>query len=140
MPLSPEKRAVERIWIACAALSGGIAVAAEAAARHLLDDPVARDWVATGARYGLVHGLALIAVTILRLVWHAAARGAPRHWLALGGWCFVAGLIAFSGGLYALAAGAPPAVARVVPLGGTLFIAGWAALLVSALVPGQRRS
>jgi uncharacterized membrane protein YgdD (TMEM256/DUF423 family) len=37
--------------------------------------------------------------------------------------------------LYLLAMGAPAAVARLVPLGGVLFIAGWAALFAAAVAP-----
>lgn len=124
---------MERIWIAAAALSGTAAVAADAAARHLLaGDPYRLGLAATAARYGLVHAAALLALALLpRFV----PRGAARLWLAASGWCFVAALALFCGPLYLLAAGLAPAVAALVPVGGTLFIAGWAALLVSALSP-----
>ncbi len=121
----------ERLWLALAGLSGAAAVAAEAASRHLLaGDPYRLELAATGGRYGLIHAVALLAVAMLA---GAARPGAARRWLAVSGWCFAAALLLFPGSLYLLAAGAPPAVARLTPIGGTLFIAGWLALAAAAL-------
>jgi uncharacterized membrane protein YgdD (TMEM256/DUF423 family) len=119
---------IERIWIAIAGLSGAVAVMADAAARHVLAGDAYRIGLAsTGARYGLIHALALLAVVALR-DWRGA-------WRSVAAGCFSAGLILFPGSLYLLAAGGPPEAARLVPVGGVLFIAGWAALLVAALQP-----
>jgi uncharacterized membrane protein YgdD (TMEM256/DUF423 family) len=124
---------MERVWIAAAGLAGTAAGAADAAARHLIAaDPYRLDLAATAARYGLVHAAALVALVGLR---RAVPGGAARVWLAVSGWCFVAAVALFCGPLYLLAAGLAPAVAALVPVGGTLFIAGWAALLVAALSP-----
>jgi uncharacterized membrane protein YgdD (TMEM256/DUF423 family) len=124
---------MERVWIAVAGLSGTAAVAADAAARHLLAaDPDRLGLAATGARYGLVHAAALVALVCLR---RGVAGGAPRFWLGVSGWCLVAALLLFCAPLYLLAAGLAPGLRALVPTGGTLFIAGWAALLVSALAP-----
>lgn len=124
---------IERIWLALAGLSGAAAVGADAAARHLLaGDAYRLDLAATGARYGLIHALALLGVALLA---GRAQRGAPRRWLALAAWCFTGGLLLFPGSLYLLAAGAPAALARLAPIGGSLFIAGWAALAIAALAP-----
>ncbi len=124
---------MERIWIAIAALSGAAAVAADAASRHLLaGDPTRMDFAATGARYGLVHAVALLAAALL---WQRGPGGAARLWLALACWCFAAAMALFCGTLYLLAAGVGPALTPLVPIGGVLFIAGWAALLCCALAP-----
>ena len=124
---------IERIWLALAGLSGAAAVAADAVSRHLAAaDAYRLDLAATGARYGLIHAAALLGVAVL------AAQGQPgmrRRWLGLCGWCLAGGLLLFPGGLYLLAMGAPAALVRLVPVGGVLFIAGWAALLVAAVVP-----
>ena len=128
---------MERLWLALAGLSGAAAIGAEAAARHLLSQDAYRlGLAATGGRYGLVHGVALLAVATLSLNWQ---QGAARLWLAVAGWCFSAGLILFCGSLYALALGAPPEVARLTPIGGIAFIAGWVALAVAALQPRAAR-
>ncbi|HZT51496.1 MAG TPA: DUF423 domain-containing protein [Stellaceae bacterium] len=124
---------MERVFIALAALAGGAAVAADAAARHLLaSDPYRMGLAATAARYGLAHGAALLAVALLgRFV----PAGAARLWLLASGWCFVAALVLFCAPLYVLAAGLAPGIAALVPVGGTLFIAGWAALFCAAASP-----
>jgi uncharacterized membrane protein YgdD (TMEM256/DUF423 family) len=126
---------VHRIWLALAGISGAVAVGAEAAARHLLAQNAYRlDLAATGGRYGLVHALALGLVAVLAA--SGAIGGAGRRWLLLSGWCFAAGLVLFCGSLYLLAGGAPAALARLTPVGGLAFIAGWLALAIAALQPG----
>jgi uncharacterized membrane protein YgdD (TMEM256/DUF423 family) len=126
---------MERFWIAIAGLSGAAAVGADAVARHLLAGDVYRlELTGTAARYGLIHAVALLAAAALaRLDRREDER--PGRWLAVVGWCFAAGLVLFPGSLYLLAAGATPLVARAAPIGGTLLIIGWAALLVHALRP-----
>lgn len=125
--------AVARIWIAVAGISGAVAVGAEAAARHLLAQNAYRlDLAATGGRYGLTHAGALAVVAALAGGWGG---GVGRRWLAVSGWCFTAGLVLFCGSLYLLAGGAPAFVARLTPVGGLAFIAGWVALAIAALQP-----
>jgi uncharacterized membrane protein YgdD (TMEM256/DUF423 family) len=43
--------------------------------------------------------------------------------------------VLFPGSLYLLAAGVTPLIGRLTPLGGLAFIAGWIALLFTALAP-----
>jgi uncharacterized membrane protein YgdD (TMEM256/DUF423 family) len=109
-----------RSWIRLAAISGLISVAAGAFAAHGATDPAARDLLRTGAQYQAVHALATLA-------W-AALSAADR---TRGGWTpalFLGGSALFSGSLYALALGAPKLAGAVTPLGGLLFLAGWASL------------
>ena len=127
---------VERIWIALAGASGVAAVAGDAAGRHLLAGDTWRlELVATAARYGLLHAVAVIGVAALA---RGSVRGAARLWLVTTGWCFVAGLVLFCGSLYLRAAEVPVEVGRATPIGGVFFIAGWAALLIHAATPGRR--
>lgn len=120
----------ERLWLLLAGVSGALAVAAEAAGRHLLaGDPHRFDLVATGGRYGLFHAAALLGVAALA---GRAGPGEPHRWLTIAGWCFAAGLLLFPGSLYLLAAGAPQAIARLTPIGGTLFILGWLAVALAS--------
>ena len=119
---------MERIWIGLAGLFGAIAIGADAAAAHLLgDDPRRLNLALTAGRYALPHAVALL---VLALLYRAGAAA----WLALAAWCFVGGILCFCGGLFVLAAGVA-SLGPVVPLGGVLFIAGWAALLIHALAP-----
>jgi uncharacterized membrane protein YgdD (TMEM256/DUF423 family) len=112
-------------WIGLAAVLALLAVAAGAFAAHGLQaagDTRAVTLVETGARYQMWHALAMIASAT------ALGRNVPRLPL----WLFAIGIVLFSFSLYALAFGAPRAVALVTPVGGTAFIAGWAALAWAA--------
>jgi len=128
---------ITRCWMGLAGLSGGLAVAVEALARHwAAADPHRVELAATAARYALFHAPALLAVCAL-------VRGAAPCWagrlLQIAGWGFAAGLVLFSGSLYWLAAGLPPVLAPLTPVGGIAFMVGWAALLAAALAPRGRR-
>jgi uncharacterized membrane protein YgdD (TMEM256/DUF423 family) len=129
---------VDRFWLGLAAVSGAAAVAAEAIARHALaGDAVRGDWVAIGGRYGLIHAVALLVVAALARDSAGTSDWLARRFLAASGWCFAAGLVLFPGSLYLRALDAPVAVARLTPIGGTLFIIGWLALLAAAVI-GRR--
>jgi uncharacterized membrane protein YgdD (TMEM256/DUF423 family) len=113
-----------RLWIRLAALSGLVSVAAGAFAAHGVADPVAKDLLRTGATYQALHALAVLAVAAL---FQAPARRA--------GWppaLFLLGTLLFSGSLYAMALGGPRWIGAVTPLGGLLFMAGWAMLAWAA--------
>jgi uncharacterized membrane protein YgdD (TMEM256/DUF423 family) len=49
------------------------------------------------------------------------------------GWLLVAGIVLFSGSLYALALGAPKVIGAVTPLGGLAFMVGWLAFALSVI-------
>lgn len=107
-------------------LAGATAVAFGAfgahALRGTLDASALATWH-TGVEYHFWHALALfVAVAGL-------PEGRARK-LAIG--MFAAGIVLFSGSLYALALGAPRIVGVITPVGGVAFIAGWLAV-VSAL-------
>ena len=76
----------------------------------------------TGVLYHLLHAIALLAVAL------AAERLArPRAVAAL----WVAGIVIFSGSLYALAITGATALGAVAPLGGLLLMAGWVTLALN---------
>jgi len=87
---------------------------------------------ASGANNAIREIGGVLGVAVLASQGQLGMRG---RWLGLCGWCLAGGLLLFPGGLYLLAMGAPAAVARLVPLGGVLFIAGWAALFAAAVAP-----
>jgi uncharacterized membrane protein YgdD (TMEM256/DUF423 family) len=70
-----------------------------------------------------------IAVLAALTVWRCWA--SPRARLAPP--FFFGGMLLFSGSLYALALGAPRWAGAVTPIGGLLFLAGWAALFWATL-------
>ncbi len=82
-------------------------------------------WWQTGATYNLVHALAIGL---------AAVPPEPsRVGSSLAGWLFAGGIVLFSGSLYTMTLTGRRALGAVTPLGGLLFLAGWAALAWNAL-------
>jgi uncharacterized membrane protein YgdD (TMEM256/DUF423 family) len=81
----------------------------------------------TAVLYQLVHAVALLALA-------ARAEIAVRTI----GWCWVVGVVLFSGSLYALALGFPAKLIwPVTPLGGLALSLGWARLTWAAFRPAQ---
>jgi uncharacterized membrane protein YgdD (TMEM256/DUF423 family) len=77
----------------------------------------------TAVQYHAWHSLGLLAVGLsIESIWAKAAA-----------WLLVAGILLFSGSLYALALGAPKGLGIVTPLGGLAFIAGWIAFAVGII-------
>ena len=124
------------IWLALAAASGFVSVAAGAFGAHGLEGKISAAGLATfdtASRYQMYHALALVAVA-----WMAGNGGAPR--LAIfAGWAFVVGTVLFSGSLYVLALTGSRALVWLTPLGGLGFLAGWAGLFAAALRSSSRR-
>jgi uncharacterized membrane protein YgdD (TMEM256/DUF423 family) len=122
-------------WVLFAALSGGTGVMLGAFGAHALRSRLTEAALATwhiGVTYQLTHALALLAVGVLALQPWARDAGAERLLTGVG-IAFVAGIIFFSGSLYALALGGPRWLGPITPLGGLSFIAGWLLLGVAAL-------
>ncbi len=120
--------AMVRVFFALGALLGFLAVALGAFGAHALGTRLPPDRLAiyeTGVRYQMYHALALLAAA-----WACERFGAPA---GAAGWAFVAGIVIFSGTLYALAFGAPRWLGAVTPVGGVCFLAGWLLLAWSAV-------
>lgn len=113
-----------RLWPRLAALSGFVSVAAGAFAAHGISDPVARDWIRTGASYQAIHTLAALLSLVLVSGGGLRARLPPL--------LFLGGATVFAGSLYAMALGGPLWLGAVTPLGGLLLLAGWASLAWAA--------
>lgn len=95
-----------------AAVLGFLGVALGAFGAHALKDKVDADLWRTAVSYQMWHVLAAMLVA------------AP-----LAKNLFLAGVVVFSGTLYALALGAPRWLGAVTPVGGLLLLAGWLAVL-----------
>jgi uncharacterized membrane protein YgdD (TMEM256/DUF423 family) len=113
-----------RTWLTLAAAFGFLAVAAGAFGAHGAADEQARAWLQTGAQYALVHVLATFACAALMQAGAARARLAPGF--------FLSGVALFSGSLFAMALGAPRWLGAITPIGGVLFLIGWAVLACAA--------
>ncbi len=110
------------LFLILAALSGLTAVMLGAFAAHGLKSRLSES--ALSAFETPVRTLALLGVLAL-MRWLG-----PTLSLQVAGWAFVAGIVLFSGSLYCLALGGPRWLGPVTPLGGLLFMVGWAALLI----------
>jgi uncharacterized membrane protein YgdD (TMEM256/DUF423 family) len=107
-----------------------------AAAQHLWVDEAARALADTAIRYGLPHAAALLALGALPM----STRKLARALFAFAGTALAFGVTLFAGALYALAAGAPPALTFVVPVGGSLMILGCGLLLAYGVSLGRDAS
>ncbi len=123
-----------RIFLFLAGLNGFLAVALGAFGAHGLKNRLAElpdgaqrlEWWHTAAQYHLAHALALGLVAFL------AARlggGLPRT----AGWAFQAGIVLFSGSLYAMTLSGVRALGAVTPVGGLALLVGWGCLAAGAL-------
>ncbi|HEX8757232.1 MAG TPA: DUF423 domain-containing protein [Steroidobacteraceae bacterium] len=76
----------------------------------------------TAVRYQFYHALGLLGVGLaLRTLDVGALRAAAL--------LIIAGIVLFSGSLYALTLGAPRVIGAVTPIGGLALIAGWVAFV-----------
>ncbi len=117
-----------RHLVALGATMSGLAVAAGAFGAHALKarlEPGDLQVFETAARYQMYHGLALIGAGWVADRW-------PGRLATVAAWCFLAGVVLFSGSLYALALSGVRALGAITPLGGICFLAGWACLALAA--------
>ncbi len=120
---------MERIFFGLGAVFAFIGVAAGAFGAHALAARLPADRLATfevAVRYQMLHALGLLAVAWASTRWPIAA-------VTAAGWLFVAGILVFSGTVYALALGGPRFLGAITPIGGLCFLAGWALLAWTAL-------
>lgn len=116
-------------WIAAGAVNAFLSVAAGAFGAHALRTRLPTDLQAvfeTGARYHMYHSLALVAVGLLLHLKPASLVGAS-------GWAFQAGIVLFSGSLYALALSGVRVLGAITPIGGVAFLVGWVLLALGSL-------
>jgi len=110
--------------IAAGALNAAFAVAAGAFGAHGLRErlePRALEIFETAARYQMFHALAMILCGVI------ATRGATT-----AGWILQAGIVVFSGSLYALSLSGIKGLGAITPIGGLAFLVGWVWLAWSA--------
>ena len=107
------------LWARLGAVLMLLAVGLGAFGAHALKSRLTPDMLAvfeTGVRYHIYHALGLLAL--------AAVRGPDK-----AGWCFVAGIVLFSGSLYLLALTGERRLGMITPIGGVLFLVGWLCLI-----------
>lgn len=123
---------MSRLFVGLGALAAGIAVALGAFGAHGLEGRVSPDRLETfrtGIEYQMYHAVALLFVG-----WATAQGWGPL--LHCAGYCFVAGIVLFSGSLYVLVLTDTGWLGAITPLGGVAFIVGWALLAWAAFSGG----
>jgi uncharacterized membrane protein YgdD (TMEM256/DUF423 family) len=114
-----------RLILVVASTAMFLAVALGAFGAHALKSRLTPEMAATwqtAVQYHAWHSLALFAVGLLMLHWP------ERAGLGIASWLLLAGIVLFSGSLYALALTGVRGLGAVTPIGGVAFLAGWAVL------------
>jgi uncharacterized membrane protein YgdD (TMEM256/DUF423 family) len=116
---------MHRNFLLMGAILGFLGVAFGAFGAHGLRSRLSPDMLAvfeTGVRYQMYHVFALLVVAA------AIGHAGKARLLMFAGWSFVAGILIFSGSLYALALTGVTTFGAVTPIGGLGFLIGWACL------------
>jgi uncharacterized membrane protein YgdD (TMEM256/DUF423 family) len=118
-----------RTFLLIGSVFGFLGVAFGAFGAHALKDRLSSEMLAvfeTGVRYQMYHAFAILIVAA------AIAHLGDARLLVSAGWFFVAGVLLFSGSLYALALTGTGILGIITPIGGLLFLIGWVCLAVFA--------
>ena len=117
-----------------AGLMGLASIALGAIGAHMLDpaDTQALRWLDTGLNDAGWHVATLVALGL-----YMRSARMPEGWANIASVAFCAGLVLFSGSLYAMAFGAPAAISVATPIGGVAFMLGWLIIILWALL-GRR--
>jgi uncharacterized membrane protein YgdD (TMEM256/DUF423 family) len=120
---------IVRVFMAIAASLGGLSVILGAFASHALkvrlSDRALEIWE-TATKYQMYHALALLFIALL------LSRATTSTPLIIAGYAFIAGIVLFSGSLYALSLTDIKWLGAITPLGGVALIIGWGCLLIGA--------
>lgn len=111
-----------KVWGFVGALLAGLAVAAGAFGAHALKTRLAPEMLQvfeTAVRYHMYHALGLLALALAR-------DRLPESNFDLTGWLMLAGILLFSGSLYALCLTGVRGLGAITPIGGLCFLAAWA--------------
>lgn len=119
---------MDRTFLFIGALLGGVGVGLGAFGAHGLKGRLSQEMLAvfeTGVRYQMYHALALLVLGAMMTRLEGRA-------VVVAGWSFTAGILIFSGSLYALALSGVTMLGAITPIGGVAFLAGWLALAIAA--------
>ncbi|HRX61038.1 MAG TPA: DUF423 domain-containing protein [Candidatus Competibacter sp.] len=119
-----------KLWLTLGSVGMLLAVAMGAFGAHALKKTLTPDLMAiyeTAVHYHVYHALGLIAIGLLAL--HLPATALLR-W---AGVLMAAGLVLFSGSLYALSLSGIRWLGAITPIGGTAFLAAWSLLAIAVM-------
>jgi len=119
---------MDRTFMFIGALMGFVGVGLGAFGAHGLKGRLPAEMLAvfeTGVRYQMYHALALLVLGAMMSRFEGRA-------VVVAGWSFTAGILIFSGSLYALALSGVTMLGAITPIGGVAFLIGWIALAIAA--------
>jgi len=119
-----------KLFLAAGGLAAFAAVALGAFGAHALKTRLSTETLAlwhTGVEYHAYHALGLLAVGLV------AAQLPESMLLKWSGWLMLAGIVLFSGSLYALALAGERWLGAITPIGGTAFLAAWGLFVIAVL-------
>lgn len=108
--------------VSVGAILAFLGVALGAFGAHALKAKLAADMLAvyqTAVQYHLWHALGVVLIGVLAQLLPAS------KWMPIAGWTMVAGIVIFSGSLYALAISGIRVLGAVTPIGGLALLAAW---------------
>ena len=114
-----------RCFLLFGCIGAGLSVALGAFAAHGLKARLSDKMLSafqTGADYQAYHSLAILVIVILA---STASEARPRRYLRTSISLMLAGIVLFSGSLYALALSGITKLGMITPIGGVLFLLAW---------------
>ena len=121
---------MDRTFLLIGSVLGFFGVVFGAFGAHALRSRLSVEMLAvfeTAVRYQMYHTFAVLIVAA------AIGRIGDASLLVMAGWFFFAGILLFSGSLYALALTNVGMLGALTPVGGLLFLIGWACLALFAI-------
>ncbi|TKH41453.1 DUF423 domain-containing protein [Paenibacillus terrae] len=109
-----------------------LAVVLGAFGAHALKKRLSADMMSifqTGIQYHIAHGLGLILLGVV------AGNLVHSSLIVTAGWVMLAGILLFSGSLYALSLSGLKKLGAITPIGGVAFLTSWV-LVIVAVVQG----
>lgn len=107
-----------------------LAVALGAFGAHALKKKLSEDMMKifqTGIQYHIAHALGLLLLGLI------SAQTESASLIVLAGWFLFAGIILFSGSLYALSLTGIRKLGAITPLGGVAFLIGWVITVIAVI-------
>ena len=112
-----------------------LAVGLGAMGAHALQDQLSAEQLATyhtAVQYQMYHAIGIVLAGLLALQRRS-------WWFAAAAWMMLAGIVLFSGFLYAWLATGRVFFVYPVPVGGVAFIAGWVMIAIGAMGLRERK-
>ena len=119
-----------KLFLAAGGLAALAAVALGAFGAHALKSRLSAEMLSvwhTGVEYHIYHALGLLAVGLLAQQLPGSAL------LKWSGWAMLAGIVLFSGSLYALALSGERWLGAITPVGGVAFLVAWELVVAAVL-------